>query len=190
MVSWVWLFLDLPDGPRDDPTTSEVEVALEFWCAVTGSTASPWRGAHGEFTTLQPAQGDPWVKVQRVGGPGGMHLDLDVDEPLTDAAARAVDLGATVAARSDDVVVCASPGGLSFCLTPARRDGGPRQQAGRNGDRLLDQVCLDIPDDRYDTEVDFWARFTGWGVDPGRVRGGSRHCVTDRVPGQDPVSRW
>ena len=71
---------------------------------------SPWRGQYREFAALLPAEGEPWLKVQRVGGEGGVHLDLDVDEPLPVAAERAVRLGAAVVGDLGDVVVCRSPG--------------------------------------------------------------------------------
>lgn len=29
---------------------------------------------------------------------------------------------------------------------------------------IVDQVCLDIPAERYDAECDFWAELTGWPV--------------------------
>jgi hypothetical protein len=31
-------------------------------------------------------------------------------------------------------------------------------------DEVLDQVCLDIPRDRYAAEVEFWSALTGWAV--------------------------
>ena len=109
-VRWVWVFLDLPER--------EFERSLAFWREVARSDVSPWRGQYREFATLLPAEGEPWLKVQRVGGEGGVHLDLDVDEPLPVAAERAVRLGAAVVGDLGDVVVCRSPGGFVFCLTP------------------------------------------------------------------------
>lgn len=169
MVRWTWVFLDLPDGDADE--------AVPFWLAVTRATLSPWRGDRSEFATLLPADGDPWLKVQRVGGPGGVHVDLDLDldvevdrdEPPAEAARRAVGLGAEVVRELDDVVVCRSPGGLLFCLAPAGREGAPARQARDGAPSLLDQVCLDIPGGAYDREVAFWSGLTGWRVDPGET---------------------
>lgn len=156
-VRWVWMFLDLPE--RDFDT------ALAFWREVTRSDVSPWRGQYREFATLLPAEGDPWLKVQRVGGSGGIHLDLDVDEPLPKAAERAVALGAAVVGDLDDVIVCRSPGGFVFCLTVWSPEHSARGQARAAAESLVDQVCLDMPSSRYAAELAFWSRLTGWEVD-------------------------
>ena len=161
-VRWVWAFLDLPEDGFD--------VAVEFWRAVTRTGVSARRGDRGQFATLLPEQGDAWVKVQRVGGVGGIHLDLDVDVPLEDAREVAVSLGATVLDEVPDddgtlgVVVCRSPGGFVFCLTRWRPQETARGQVRRGQPSLLDQICLDIPTDRYAVEVGFWSELTGWGV--------------------------
>ncbi len=128
---------------------------------MTRSTPSPRRGEHDQFSTLLPERGDPWVKVQRVGGAGGVHVDLDVDVPLPQARGHAVSIGATVEAELDDVVVCRSPGGLVFCLTRWDAEQTARGQARDEGS-LLDQVCLDVPAGRWDVEVAFWSALTGW----------------------------
>ena len=88
----------------------------------------------------------PWVKLQAVAdGPGGIHLDLDVED-VHAAAATAERLGATrTGAIGDTVVVLRSPGGLAFCLTPWRGDA---EQVRDGVPDLVDQVCLDIPADR------------------------------------------
>jgi hypothetical protein len=156
-VRWVWLFLDLPE--RDFETT------LAFWQGAARSGLSAWRGQYREFATLLPADGDPWLKVQRVGGDGGIHLDLDVDEPLPRAAERAVGLGGAVVGEFGDVVVCRSPGGFVFCLTPWSPEHGTRGQSRTGAESLVDQVCLDIPSDGYAAELAFWSQLTGWQVD-------------------------
>jgi hypothetical protein len=165
----MYAFIDQPaDG---------FEESLRFWSAVTGTTAGPARGEQGEFRTLLPRDADPWLKVQRVGGRAGVHLDLHVDEPLADAAAEATGLGAAVVRELDDVVVCSSPGGLAFCLCPM--EGAPRGPE-RVGASVLDQVCLDIPNSRYAAEVAFWARLTGW---PERRGSRSEFVNLERAPG-------
>ena len=164
-VRWVWVFLDLP---QDD-----FERAVGFWRHVTGCRLSEFRGDRGQFATLLPARGDAWVKVQRVGGPGGIHVDLDVDVPLDRARDHVVSLGATVLDEvlDDDgtlgVVVCRSPGGFVFCLTRWQPGQAAQGQVRAGVPCLLDQVCLDIPRQRYAAELDFWSALTGWAVRDG-----------------------
>lgn len=151
-IRWTWLFLDTP----------RVDAALSwrFWSEVTGWALSDTRGGDDEFATLLPADGDPWVKLQAVEeGPGGIHLDLDVDDVHV-AAARAESLGATrTGALGDTVVTLRSPGGLTFCLTTWR---GAADQVREGAADLVDQVCLDCPASVHDAEVAFWTDLTGW----------------------------
>ncbi|MBM6399906.1 VOC family protein [Phycicoccus sonneratiae] len=150
-LRWTWLFLDTP--------RAEAGAAWAFWSTVTGWPVVDRRGGSGEFATLAPASGDAWVKLQAVDdGPGGVHLDLDVED--VHAAARTAEaLGAVrVGAIGDTVVVLRSPGGFTFCLTTWH---GARDVV-RGGDELVDQVCLDIPSSVHGTETAFWRDLTGW----------------------------
>jgi len=149
---WMWLFLDTP---RADAAQS-----WAFWSEVTGWPVSPTRGSSDEFATLVPPQGDPWLKLQAVAdGPGGIHLDLDVDD-VHAGAAEAERLGAIrVGSIGEAVVILRSPGGLVFCLTPW---GGAAEQVREGQVELVDQVCLDCPQDVHDAEVAFWVGLTGW----------------------------
>ncbi len=158
-VRWAYAFLDnAPD---------EVEASNAFWQAATSTTMSPARGPEGQFATLLPAHGEAWLKVQRLDGlPAGgrVHVDLAVDggaAGLDRAVAAATDLGAVVEIVMDDVTVLRSPGGFPFCLTSWEADGRPAGQV-REGTRLLDQVCLDVPREHLDRETSFWATLTGW----------------------------
>jgi hypothetical protein len=151
-IRWVWAFLDTP---RPDADRS-----WRFWSDVTGWRVSPTRGEQQEFATLLPPHGDAWLKLQAVrDGPGGVHLDLDVED-VHAAAAQAEALGATRrGAIGDTVVVMGSPGGLTFCLT---RWAGESAQVREGAPDLVDQVCLDCPESVHDAEVSFWAALTGW----------------------------
>jgi hypothetical protein len=160
-IRWVWASLDTPAPDADR--------SQEFWAAVTRSRPSPPRGERGEFATLVPGRGAPWVSLQRVDEGGGVHLDLDVHVPLTEAAAEATRLGATEIRRRDDVVDMRSPGGMAFCLTSWVDAGSATQQVRDGQPDLLDQVCLDIPSDGYAREVDFWETLTGWPKRPGSL---------------------
>ena len=150
---WVSAFLDL--APESHAA------GLAFWRDVSGWTVSPARGEHGEFATLVPPEGDDHLRVQRLrSGPSGMHLDLHVADPRA-AADRAVSLGATEVADLGHVVL-RSPGGFAFCYVshPASRPAPASVWPG--GHRtLVDQVCLDIPADGFDRELDFWLAATG-----------------------------
>lgn len=138
--TWVTAFLDLPAGAFG--------AGVSFWRGVTGYGLSAARGDHQEFATLEPSSGDAYLKVQRLGsGPPRIHLDLH--------------------APGQGFVVGASPGGLVFCRVDhpaAHRPAPARWPAGHRS--LVDQVCLDIPADRYDEECAFWERTTGWELRP------------------------
>lgn len=145
----MYLFLDSP--------ADRAAASWAFWADVTSSTLSPVRGEHGQFATLIPASGHPWLKVQAVDeGPGGVHLDLDTADRVG-LVERAVALGATVQARYHDVVVLSSPAGIAFCAT-----AGEGVAVDRDVDSIADQACLDIPRSLFGKEVAFWRDLTGW----------------------------
>jgi len=160
-VRWVWVFLDTVEEDADR--------AWEFWAEVTRSGLAERRGPRHEFSTLLPRRGDAWVKLQSVREGGGVHVDLDVEQPLPEAADEAVRLGATEVHRESDVVVLRSPGGFTFCLTSWANAGSATTQVREGEPDLLDQVCLDIPSDDYAREVDFWETLTGWPKQPGSL---------------------
>lgn len=160
-ICWTWAHLDTPEPDADR--------ASAFWAEVTRSHLSPARGGRGEFVTLLPERGDAWVKVQRVLDGGGVHVDLDVDGPLPEAADEAVRLGADVVAAHDDFLVLRSPGGFTFCLTSWANAGSASDQVREGEPDLLDQVCLDIPSEGFAREVDFWETLTGWPKRPGSL---------------------
>jgi hypothetical protein len=169
---WVSAFLDLPETSH--------ERGAAFWSAVTGYVVSPPRGERREFATLVPAEGDDFLRVQRVSdGPGGIHLDLHVREPRV-AADQALSLGATEVA-DHGYVVLRSPGGFPFCLVTHPASVRPPVATWPESRSLVDQVCLDIPASRYDEECAFWADLTGWEKGTGTHAEAFRHLV--RPPG-------
>jgi Glyoxalase-like domain len=153
---WLTIFLDFAPGGFD--------AGVAFWREVTGSGLSALRGAAQEFATLLPPSGDPWLRVQRVAsGPGGCHLDLHVDtsaQALSDAAAEAVALGASVWHREDGLVVAESPGGFPFCLVEWEGEATAPGRASPGADRA-DQLCLDVPPASFAAEARFWAGLLG-----------------------------
>jgi len=151
---WVTAFLD--DAPAHH------HESVGFWQEATGYAVSSPRGEHDEFASLLPADGDPYLKVQRRhAGPDRLHLDLHVADPLAAAdAARAA--GASVVAHRGHVVV-ASPAGFVFCFVDhaARRRPAPTVHAHRIAARVC-QVSIDVPRPAYDAELAFWTAVTGW----------------------------
>jgi len=156
-VVWLSVFADVP--------VARFERSLAFWEHVTASRVGATTGERGEYTPLIPPDGDRFFWLQAVQrDDGGWHPDLHV----TDVAAGtryAVELGGRLVRESPNLVVLATPAGQPFCLVreddpePRRRPITPEFPAGRS---LADQLCLDIPADRYDLEIDFWAELTGW----------------------------
>lgn len=159
-IRWLTVFLDLP--------AAAFEADVRFWLQVTDSELSARRGPDGQFATVLPSLGDAYLRVQRVqAGPGGHHLDLHVDraaESLAEVATRAQALGARVQHVEDGLTVLASPGGFTFCLVPwdGERVVPEPVRLDAGGLNRLDQLCLDIPPDRFDAEGRFWSSLTGW----------------------------
>jgi hypothetical protein len=172
---WLTAFLDF--APEDH------DAGVAHWEAVTGYARSAPRGAHDEFATLVPPDGDAFLRVQRLGaGPGRLHLDVHVDDPLV-AADEATALGATVLASHPTYVVLGSPGGFTFCLVSHPAAVRPAPSAWPGGvTSLVDQVCLDIPASAFDGETAFWQALTGWELGRSAVRTEFANLL--RPPGQ------
>jgi hypothetical protein len=154
-VGWVSVFLDVPGD--------QLDACADFWAAATGSRRGDPEGDHGEFLPLVPDRGDPCLWLQRTSdGPVGCHPDLYVDD-VDAAATQVVDLGAAVTRAGTGLVTLTSPGGLPFCLVTHRDQVERPEPVGPSGARsVVDQVCLDIPADRFEAEAGFWSAWTGW----------------------------
>lgn len=134
--TWLTAFVDLPAELYD--------AGVAFWAGVTGYSVSESRGEHGEFATLLPTEGDPFLRVQRIaGGPGGVHLDVH---------------------RPDQAfAVRRSPGGFTFCEVSEELSRRPPPATWPGGHwSIVDQVCLDIPPRAYERECDFWSDYLVW----------------------------
>ncbi|MDT4914904.1 MAG: hypothetical protein QOC66_4032 [Pseudonocardiales bacterium] len=176
-ILWMSVFADVP-APAGDR-------ALDYWERVTGAARGEPAGTGGEFIPLIPAGGDRFVWVQRVDrDAGGWHLDLHVPS-AADATGPALDAGARVVRERESLVTLESPAGQPFCLVDESRPGRrrPVPSTWRDGRRsLVDQLCIDIPADRFEAECDFWAGLTGWpraGADLGEFE---RLQVPTRLP--------
>jgi predicted enzyme related to lactoylglutathione lyase len=150
-VRWTTGFLDSP--------TTEVE---PFWSALTGMSLSARRDG-GVFVTLVPARGDAYLRAQVTARPARTHLDLHV-AGVPEAAREAVALGARVVRDAGTLMVVRSPAGLEFGLVSWRGERvcppAGRWPGGQSS--RLDQVCLDVPEERFESEVSFWSALTGW----------------------------
>ncbi len=177
-ILWMTAFADVPEP--------DVDQALSYWARVTGGEAGDAAGAHGEFIPLEPADGDPYLWVQRVQrGTGGWHLDLHVPS-ATEATAPAVEAGATVVGEHEGLVTLLSPGRLPFCLVDETRPGRrrPVPSTWADGRRsFVDQLCFDIPADAFESEATFWAELTGWP----RTHGDLSEFDNLRVPTRLPI---
>jgi hypothetical protein len=159
-VRWLSVFLDTPVGLMEPETA--------FWSEVVGAAPGAPVGDDGEFLPLDPPDADPSVWLQRTRDDSiASHPDLYVVD-VVGASARATRLGATETRRRDGLVMLRSPGGLPFCLVRWR---GQRTLPAPVGDAggLVDQICLDIPADRFGAELDFWCAFTGWSATEDRI---------------------
>lgn len=172
--SWLTAFIDLP--------AAEHERGGEFWSGVTGWPLSPPRGDTDEFTTLLPADGDPHLKVQRVGdGRARTHLDVHVADPEA-TLERVEELGGGLVERHPgSYVVARSPGGYPFCLVGERlaRRAAPVTWPGGHAS-IVDQLCLDIPAGHFAAETRFWADLTGWDLRSSTVREEFAYLVRPR----------
>src|SRR3954453_4487197 len=169
-VQWVSVFLDVP--------AELVDATVGYWSAVSGSSLGEAVGDHGEFLPLQPSPGDPCLWGQRIeAGRVSPHPGLYVAD-VEAVAEQAVDLGASVVGRYDGLVVLSSPGGLPFCLVRYRNQSARPEPVGDQGSRsLVDQICLDMPPGRFDSECAFWAELTGWELTDGEVEDEFRRLV-------------
>jgi hypothetical protein len=154
-IEWMTAFLDLP-AVRSD-------VATRFWLDVTGYALSERRGPAGEFATLLPRSGAPYLRTQVTGdSEPRIHLDLHTGD-VAGLLRRALELGATNVTRGT-VPTVATPGGLLVCVVSPQAgvDPPPSVSWPGTGHSMVDQVCLDVPPNTYDAELDFWTGLTGW----------------------------
>ena len=167
---WAHAFIDVPEqsvGPAED-----------FWSAATGyAVGEPW-SAHNEFVSLLPGDGSPYVHIQRIGGAPRVHFDFASDDIDADTR-RLVSLGAATAGPRHHWQTLTSPGGLPFCVVD---ETDPKTVARSvlwdNGRRSrVVQVCIDIPPDVHDRELEFWTAATGW-----RLRDSSRSEFHSLLP--------
>jgi hypothetical protein len=160
-IHWVTAFLDYP---ADDFASGAM-----FWQAITASTLSPPRGLEGEFATLLPTSGDPYIRVQRIQeGAAKCHLDLHVDD-IAREVERAITLGASLGREGHGITTMRSPSGLDFCVVVHHGEHErPNPSVWANEQRsILDQVSIDVAPTSFDEECAFWSELSHWPLHQG-----------------------
>lgn len=156
-IRWLQAVIDLP--------AEQFDLAADFWVAATGSRRGDIHPDHDEYLHLIPPTGDMHIEVQRLDdGAARAHLDLLVDD-LDVATNRAVELGATLISRPGHAVL-QSPGGVPFCIVPYSGEAERAPVIDEEHPHAVDQICLDIPHEHFDTDIEFWAALTGWDTKP------------------------
>ncbi len=170
----------VPRSPRPD-----FDAATQFWLQVSGSTLSRTRGPHDQFATLIPADGDAYLRVQRViDGPGGCHLDVHVDD-IPDAATASGRAWRDEARGARRRLRPPLTGGAAVLHRSTSRGIDPtppaalRDAAARTA---IDQLCIDIAPDDYEQECGFWEALTGWERRPARLPEFSYLARPEQIP--------
>ena len=147
-MAWLHAVIDVPAAQHSE--------TADFWGHALGwPLGAAWPG-HPELQSFEPADGTPYVHLQRIDGPPRIHLDLESADPdaLVD---RAVALGAELVAQHDRWRTLRSPGGLHFCVLEARDHEPPEPVTWPDGHRTrMVQVCIDSPRAGYEREVAYW----------------------------------
>ena len=157
MIKWLNAVIDVP--------AADFEVAKRFWPAVTNTRLGDVHPEHDEFIHLLPESGNMHLELQRMEeGPARAHLDLLVED-IPAATERAVALGATLVARPGHSVLT-TPSGMYFCIVPYSGEADRAPVIDSDAPHAVDQICLDIPHDSFETDVAFWSELSGWDVNP------------------------
>ncbi len=147
-ILWLTAFID-----RDE---SDHQEAIDFWQQVAATGLSERHGSAGEFVTLTPPDGDAHLRLQRTtDGRVGCHLDLHVDD-VEEATAAALRSGAVITHR-DRHVALHSPGEMEFCFVAPHGESAASAPDRHDPPRAIDQLCIDVPHQLWETECAFWA---------------------------------
>ena len=158
-VRWLQAVLDLP--------AEQFDVAAQFWAAATNTTRGEVHRDHDEFVHLLPPSGAMHLELQRIEGGASAHLDLLVDN-IDAATKEAKRLGATLLSRPGHSVLT-TPGGVPFCIVPYSGEAERAPLIDAELPHAVDQICLDIPHEHFEVDIDFWAALTGWEPNPARL---------------------
>jgi catechol 2,3-dioxygenase-like lactoylglutathione lyase family enzyme len=100
-----------------DCQTQDLEGAAKFWAAALGLPVVGQLGSDPGYRHLARAPGDLHVEVQQVTHESRVHIDIESDNPLAEAA-RLEALGATRVKAVKDWIVMQAPTGQRFCIVP------------------------------------------------------------------------
>jgi hypothetical protein len=172
-IGWLNAVIDLPADRFDE--------AGRFWSEVTATRFGEIHPDHDEFIHLLPAAGDMHLELQRLNsGPGRVHLDLVVrDIPAWTGRAEA--FGARLVAAPGHSVL-ETPGGVPFCIVPYSTESTKAPVIDPAAPHSADQLCLDVPHDRFDDDVEFWSRLTGWKINPAQLPEFRSFAQPDHLP--------
>jgi predicted enzyme related to lactoylglutathione lyase len=98
-----------------DCQTADLESATAFWSQALGLPPKGSADAEPLYRSLQNAQGDVYVQIQKVDHPSRVHLDIETDD-LEAEAARLESLGARRIANVKSWIVMEAPTGQRFCI--------------------------------------------------------------------------
>ena len=156
-IAWLQAVIDLP--------ADRFEAGGAFWAEVSATRFGEIHPEHPEFTHLVPAEGDMTLELQRLDdGEPSVHLDLCVAD-IPAWTERAVTTGARLVANPGHSVL-ATPGGVPFCIVPSSGESARPPAIDPDAPHAIDQICLDVPSDRFDDDVSFWTELTGWPANP------------------------
>lgn len=151
-LQWLTAFIDLP--------ADRFVAGSVFWQAVTNTEMSEPRGDADQFVTFVPPSGDAYLRAQRTAVGPRIHLDLHVHSPPA-WRLRAEELGATLDVDLGHVIM-RSPAGMTFCFVPSHGESERPPPVHHGREHRLDQVCIDVPANRFEVEGQFWSALTGW----------------------------
>jgi predicted enzyme related to lactoylglutathione lyase len=98
-----------------DCQTADLDNSAGFWSQALGLPVKADSTSDPDYRSLQNAQGDLYVQVQRVQHPSRVHLDIESDD-LEAEAARLQSLGAKRVANVKSWIVMEAPTGQRFCV--------------------------------------------------------------------------
>lgn len=158
-INWLQAVIDVP--------AERFELAAEFWTTITNSSRGEIDSSHDEYLHLVPPSGHMHLELQRTdANTAGAHMDLLVDD-IDAVVEQACALGATLVTQSTHAVL-QTPGGVPFCVVAHNGESERAPVIDSALPHAVDQICLDVPAEHFETDIAFWSQLTGWSVNPPR----------------------